>query len=135
MRFVGFALMTLFVVSCAHHKDVRPGVDGVHRVVIQTDDIDGATRKCIKEANHYCKQKDLEAAFITEDKKYTGDMKEEDYREAKRVTEAAKTVGGAIWVFGGRRASPLGGIVGLGGVAADSYLGDPYTVEMRFKCQ
>ncbi len=128
--------VVLFLGACAHHRDVRPGADGIHRVLIQTDDVDGATRKCIKEANHYCKTKNLEAAFVgTEDKKYTGDMDERDYKQAKRITDVAKTVGGAIWVFGGRRESTLGGLAGIGAMGADAYLGEPYTVEMRFKCQ
>ena len=129
-------LSMMFGVSCAHHKDVIPQADGVHRVMIQTDDVDGATKKCIKEANHYCKSKNQEAAFVgTEDKKYTGDMDERDYKQAKRVSEVAKTVGGAVWVFGGKTERQLGGLAGLGGIGADAYLGKPYTVEMRFKCQ
>lgn len=129
-----FALL-VSAVACAHHKNVRPGVEGVHRVVIQTDDVDAATEDCIEQANHYCKQKKMEAAFINEDKKYTGDMDEKDYKNAKRVTTVAKTVGGAVWVFGGKNESTLGGLAGLGGVAGDAALGKPYTVEMRFKCQ
>lgn len=135
MRFLGLVLLMIFGIACAHHRDVRPGVDGVHRVVLQTDDVDAATRKCIDEANHYCKQKNQEAAFITEDKKYTGDMDEKDYKNAKRVTTVAKTVGGAVWVFGGKRESALGGLAGLGGAAGDAALGNGYTVEMKFKCQ
>src|SRR5262245_3492715 len=134
MRVVGLLLFTVFVMSCAHHRDVRPGVDGVHRVQIQTADVDQGTRNAIDQANHYCKEKKQEAAFITEDKKYNGDMDEKDYKNAKRVTTVAKTVGGAVWVFGGRRESTLGGLAGLGGAAGDAALGQPYTVEMRFKC-
>lgn len=128
-------LFVLFAVGCAHHRDVRPGADGVHRVVIQTDDVDTATRNCIDQANHYCKEKKLEAAFINEDKKYTGDMDEQTYKNAKRATTVAKTVGGAVWVFGGKRESSLGGLAGLGGAAGDAALGKGYTVEMKFKCQ
>ncbi len=38
-------------------------------------------------------------------------------------------------VFGGQRESNLGGIVGLGGAAADAAIGNGYTVEMKFKCK
>lgn len=135
MKFLGLLLIVLFVAACAHHRDVRPGADGTHRVVLRTDDVDDATRGAIKQANHYCKEKKQEAAFVNEEKKYDGDMDERDYKQAKRVTQVAKTVGGAVWVFGGKRESAIGGLAGLGGVAGDAALGEPYTVEMRFKCQ
>jgi hypothetical protein len=128
------ALFSLFASGCAHHRDVRAGADGVHRVVIQTDDNEQGTRDAISQANHFCKERKLSAAFINEDKKYTGDMDEKSYKNAKRATSVAKTVGGAVWVFGGKKESNLGGLVGLGGAAGDAALGKAYTVEMRFKC-
>ncbi len=134
IRFALFVLM-LLIVSCAHHRDVRPGADGVHRVQIQTDDVESSTRDAISQANHYCKQKNQEAAFIQEEQKYTGDMDEQSYKAAKRATTVAKTVGGAVWVFGGRKESTIGGLAGLGGMVGDAALGKGYTVEMRFKCQ
>lgn len=134
LLFVSLSL-NFFIISCAHHRDVRPGADGVHRVVIQTDDQDEGTRGAISQANHYCKQSKREAAFVTEEKKYTGDMDEKTYKNAKRASTVAKTVGGAVWGLGGRRESGIGGVVGLGGVAADQALGKAYTVEMKFKCQ
>lgn len=127
--------LNLFVLSCAHHRDVRPGADGIHRVVISTDNPDAATRDAISQANHYCKQSKREAAFINEEKKYTGDMDEQTYKNAKRATTVAKTVGGGVWALGGKRESGVGGVVGLGGVAGDAALGNGYTVEMKFKCQ
>lgn len=124
-----------FMIGCAHHRDVRPGADGIHRVVIQTDDQEEGQRDAIRQANHYCAQTKKEAAFINEDNKYTGDMDEKTYKNAKRATTVAKTVGGAVWALGGKRESGLGGVVGLGGVAGDAALGKGYTVEMKFKCQ
>ncbi len=126
----------LFLGACAHHRDVRPGVEGVNRVVIKSDDQDEATRDAISQANHYCKEKNnTSAAFIDENKKYTGDMDEKTYKNAKRATTVAKTVGGTVWAMGGKKESGLGGIAGIGGVAADEALGKGYTVEMKFKCQ
>jgi len=123
------------ITNCAHHRDVRPGADGVHRVVIQTDNTETGSQNAIKQAGHYCSSKKKEAAFLNESQDYTGDMNEQDYKNAKRMTKVAKTVGGAVWVFGGKRESDLGGLVGLGGQAGDAALGKGYTVEMRFKCQ
>ncbi len=133
----GFA-MTLFMLlgACAHHRDVRPGADGVNRVVVKSDDNDEATRDAIAQANHFCKEKNkTTAAFVDENKKYTGDMDEKTYKNAKRASTVAKTVGGTVWAMGGKKESGLGGIAGIGGVAADEALGKAYTVEMRFKCQ
>jgi hypothetical protein len=135
-KLIATVVLALAIGACAHHKDVRPGDDGINRVVLQTDDVEGATRKAIKEANHYCKSKgNQEPAFVDENQKYTGDMDEQTYKNAKRMSKVAKTVGGAVWVFGGQTERTLGGIAGIGGVAADEALGKGYTVEMRFRCR
>lgn len=126
--------LSLLFVSCAHHRDVRPGADGIHRVLIQTDDKGEGSRNAIRQANHYCEELGRHAAFIKEDQKYTGTMDEKDYEKTKKVANVAKAVGGSAWVFGGKRESGAGGLVGLGGIAADAAAGQGYTVEMQFKC-
>lgn len=128
-----FALGFL-VTACAHHRDVRLGADGIHRVVVKSEDGDEGSRGAIEQANHFCEQRGQQAAFIKEEKKYTGQMDEQSYKNAKTATKVAKTVGGAAWVLGGRNESNLGGIVGLGGMVGDEVLGEGYTIEMRFKC-
>ncbi len=137
MKALTLSLVAILLGACAHHRDVRPGADGIHRVALTTDDTDEATRDAIEQANHYCKSrnKNQEAAFVTEDKKYTGDMDEKTYKNSKRIAKAASTAGGAVWALGGERESNLGGIVGLGGGVADQALGKGYTVEMKFKCR
>lgn len=122
-------------ISCAHHNDVRPGASGLHRVVIVTEDTDAGSRNAIAQANHYCKEKNKEAVFVEEDKKYTGSMDESTYKTGKTMAKVAKAAGGAAFVFGKRKASNTGGVVSLGGGIADSALGNGYTVEMKFKCQ
>jgi hypothetical protein len=133
-KLVFLSLATLAVSACATHHDVRPGVDGIHRVVIQTDDTEVGAREAIRQSNNFCKEQNKYAAFVTEDKKYTGDMDESTYRNAKRASKAAAAVGGAVWVFGGETERNLGGLAGLGGATADAALGKGYTVEMKFKC-
>lgn len=133
------AMLTLLVstmnlISCAHHRDVRPGVDGIHRVVIKSDDHDEATRDAIAQANHFCEERGKSAAIINEDKKYSGSMKESDYKTAKTASKVATAAGGMVHVFGGKTESAAGGIVGLGGVIGDAALGKAYNVEMKFKC-
>ncbi|MDZ4663045.1 MAG: hypothetical protein SGJ18_15645 [Pseudomonadota bacterium] len=131
---MGLIAASILFLGCAHHQDVRPGAEGVHRVVIQTDNEDEGERGAISQANHYCKGLGKSAAFIDENKKYTGDMSEQKYKDGKRLSNVAKVAGGATYVMGGRRESNLGGIVGLGGAVADAALGKAYTVEMKFKC-
>lgn len=126
--------LLLFLGACAHHRDVRPGADGVHRVLIRAEDTDEGGREAISQANHFCKQSKKMAAVVNEEQKYTGDMDEKTYKNAKRATKVAKTVGGSVWALGAERESNVGGIVGLGGTAADEALGKGYTVDMKFKC-
>lgn len=126
------AIMNL--ASCAHHRDVRPGVDGIHRVVVKSDDHDEATRDAIAQANHYCEEKGKTAAIVNEDKKYSGSMDEKDYKNAKTAAKVATAAGGMAHVFGGKTESNVGGVVGLGGIIGDAALGKAYNVEMKFKC-
>lgn len=121
--------------ACAHHKDVRPGADGVHRVSVVTEDTEEGSRDAIDQANHYCKEFKQHAVFMNESQKYTGDMDEQTYKNSKRAAKVAKTVGGGVWAMGGKKESDIGGIVGLGGQAADQALGKGYTVEMKFQCK
>jgi hypothetical protein len=131
---LGLFGILLLLSSCAHHRDVRPSADGIHRVVVRAGDTDEGSREAIRQADHFCKERGRQAAFVKEEQKYTGDMDEKNYKNAKRATKVAQTVGGALWVFGGKRESNLGGLVGLGGAAGDAAIGEGYTVEMRFKC-
>ncbi len=125
MRSYFFALVAFVAMAgCAHHRDVRPGDDGVHRVVIRSDDTEAGGREGIEQANHFCKERGQYAAFIKEDNKYTGDMDEQSYKNAKRVSKAAQAVGGLA-----------GGMVGMGGSVADDALGEGYTTEMKFRCK
>lgn len=132
---ISFALIAILLVSCAHHRDVRAGADGIHRIVVSTDDEQEGAQNAISQANHFCEQRKLSPAFIQEDKKYTGSMKEEDYQKMKTVGKVATAVGSAAYVFGGKKESAAGGIVGLGGLAANTAAGNGYTIEMKFKCQ
>ncbi len=130
-----FGVFCLLLASCAHHRDVRPGGDGINRVVVATDDQEEGARDAISQAEHFCKQRHQFPAFIDEKKNYTGSMDEKTYNNAKTAAKVAEGVGGAAWVFGGRNERTAGGIVGMGGGIADGVLGKGYQVEMKFKCQ
>ena len=126
--------MFLLLAGCAHHRDVRPGADGVNNVVIHTDDEERGAREALEQAEHFCQQSGRMPGIIDEKKNYVGDMKEDNYKTAKKAAKVASAVGGAAWVFGGKNESAAGGIVGLGGGIADAAIGNGYTVVMKFKC-
>ncbi len=126
--------VVIVLASCAHHKDVRPGADGIHRVIIQTTGDESEKRGAIDQANHFCKERNQYAAVITEEQKYTGQMDEKSYQNTKVAAKVLKTVGSGAYVFGGSKESNVGGIGVLAGQAADSASGNGYTVDMKFKC-
>ncbi len=126
----------LLIGGCAHHRDVRPGVDGVHRVTLQTEDKDEGFRNAMSQAEHYCKEKASGSpAVLNEGSQYTGSMDEGSYRTGKTVSKVAAAAGGAVFALGGKKESTAGGIVGMGGGIANAALGKGYTFEMKFKCQ
>ena len=133
-NFLLLSFVGLMISACAHHRDVRASASGVHKVVISTDDKEAGAREAISQANHFCKERNLAAAFVDEDQKYTGTMDEKDYQTGKTISKVAKVVGGTTWALGGRNESNAGGIIGLGGAAGDAALGKGYTVTMTFKC-
>lgn len=127
-------ISSLFFVSCAHHRDVRPGADGIHRVVVMADGDEGQ-RDALGQAEDYCKQSNKHMAILEEKKQYTGKVDEETYNTGKAVSNVLKTIGGATHVFGGKNESNAGGVGVLAGAGTDAALGKGYTVEMKFKCQ
>jgi hypothetical protein len=134
MKLIPCFLILTLMYSCAHHKDVRPGADGIHYVSVQKDDTEAGSRDAISQANHFCEQRGKTAAFISEQKKYTGDMDEKTYKTVKRVGRVGQVVGSGVYALGDKKASTLGGLGALGGTAAHAAAGDGYTVDMKFKC-
>lgn len=104
--------------SCAHnnnYKDVRPGLDGLNKVVVLAPDTEAGSQNALSQATSYCKSQSKNLAVVKESSEYTGDMDEQTYNHAKRVAKVA-------------------GVVGLGEKAQNA-LGDAYTVQIDFKCQ
>lgn len=130
-------VLTLFLISsCASYDHVRPGVDGIHRVVIRGEEKEAVERDSIDEANNYCKEYNKMAAFVSEDTKYTGSIDESTHKTVKKVSNAASVGGGMMGVLGGKKESNVGsGLFGLGIVGNAVLDGDAYTSDMRFKCQ
>lgn len=133
------SLMTLILLSaaCAHHPDVRPGADGVHRVVLAADfkEATDEGRDAMKQADEYCKESGKKAAVVEENCKYTGSMKEDDYIAAKKAARIANAVGDVISGIGYGKHAETGESVKDSGRGADDAIGKGYTYEMKFKCQ
>lgn len=129
---VGFLILS----ACAHHNDVRPSSDGVHRVILKTEDKDEGFREGMSQARHYCKESGNRSPVVmSEESKYTGSMNESNYKAGKTAAKIAQAAGGAAYVFGGKNEKSAGGIVGLGGGIAKEAMGEGYSFEMKFKCE
>ncbi len=105
-----FFCSSFLLQGCAtnHRKDVRPGLDGLHRVIIPTDDIAEASREAVVQAENYCQEISKSAYFFNDDAKM---------KNANRTSNNTMTSG---------KSEPTeeGG---------DS-TGKKYTVDMMFKC-
>jgi len=134
-KYITISSISLLIISCAHHRDVRPGIDNIHKVVIKCDDNEIGARDAIEQAQNFCEKYDKSAAFIKETSQYTGDISENNYKTIKKVSKVAKVIGGPAFVFGkSEGVQTAGGLLGIGGAVADATAGDGYSVEMNFKC-
>ncbi len=121
--------------ACAHHRDVRPGTSGVHKVVVTSEDEEAGQRSAISQANHFCEKRfDKVAAFEKEGTKYTGTMDEGNYKMAKTASKVLQNGGNSAWVFGGKKERNAGKVASGTGSVLGSSLGNGYTTEMVFKC-
>lgn len=122
--------------GCAHHRDVRPGADGVHRVLARGAEKEQVEQDAIKQANHFCKERNLSAAFVSEDTKYTGDMDESTRNTIRQASKAVGAVGSGMSVFGGNTEKNAGQVAMGAGAAGHIYTDDnAYSSDMKFKCQ
>lgn len=131
------ALTPVLFVSCAHHRDVRPGADGTNRVVVREQTQERAERDAIDQANHFCEQTNRHAAFVAENKtQYTGTM-DEGTRDTLRKASTAASVLGAVGSGAGEGGTRTGGNVlwGAGTVGGIMTSGKDYLADMSFKCQ
>lgn len=141
MKKTGLTLfLIVFTLGCAHHRDVRPGVDGVHHVVVRAEDKESAEQSAISQAEHYCEQTKRSMAIINEKTEYTGTMDEATRNTLRKASKAAT-------VLGGTRVSHRKGTEAQDDLDQSNILhdagkvgnimtsGDDYRTEMTFKCQ
>jgi hypothetical protein len=134
MNKVLFLTLIIFI-SCGHHRDVRPGVNGVNSVSVIGEDKVEISRKALDQSQHYCDSIGQRAAIKSEVIKFVGSGSEEDYKKIKGVTKAVQVAGSGAYVFGGKKERNAGGIAGIGAAAASAYAGDGYQVTMQFICK
>lgn len=124
----------LLITSCGHHRDVRPGAEGIHTVTVIGEEKASISREALEQSNHYCKEVNKRAGIKTEVVKYIGRGSEEDYKKLKGITKAVQVAGSGAYVFGGEKERNAGGIAGIGATAANAYAGNGYQVTMTFVC-
>ncbi|WP_413560809.1 hypothetical protein [Bdellovibrio sp. HCB209] len=133
--FTIIAAIATFGFGCAHHRDVRPAADGIHKVLLSVEDKDEGYRNAMSQAEDYCEQYKKRPVIVNEGSKYQGNVDESTYQTGKTASKVAQAAGGAIWAMGGQTESTVGGIAGLGGSVARGALGNGYRYELNFRCQ
>lgn len=129
--------IALLVTSCAHHRDVRPGADGHHRIIVRAPEERAAEQDALKQAQTYCKKHGKKSPAILEEKtEYEGSMDENQRKTIRNASKAAGVVGGSMGVFGGRKERNAGAVVGGAGAVGAIMTGDDaYVTQMTFLCQ
>lgn len=135
MKKIIFVGASLFLISCGHHRDVRPSSDGKHRVVVTSEDEEGGQRDALEQANHFCKERYEKVAAIEKEKtKYIGDMDESNYKTTKKASKALEYGGSSAWLFGGKKESNAGKVASGAGGVLGAVAGKGYSTTMIFKC-
>jgi hypothetical protein len=116
--------------------DVRPGPDGIHSVMLLTDDRDDGARTALRQAKRWCKKDKQDFVVHEEMVAFICEMDEADYIRAKQLAAAAQAAGTVTSGTSEENstAETVGDILQAGGVAAEAALGDCYEVEMIFEC-
>jgi hypothetical protein len=129
--FILFAV--LLISACGHHRDVRPGASGQHKVVVRDSTAEGSNRNALNQAKHFCKQSEKHAAIVSEKTDYTGSMDENTRKTVNQASKAAVIVGGTT--AGVTRHQGAGAVLGTAGtVGSIMTSGDDYLTEMTFVC-
>jgi hypothetical protein len=135
-KLVPICLAGLFFTACAHHPDVRPGADGLHRLSVRGAEKQSTERDALKQTQSYCKQSKKQPAIVNENIEYTGSMDEATRDRLRNVSKAVAVTGGSMGVLGGKNERTAGAVLGGAGTAGAIATGeDAYVVNMTFRCQ
>lgn len=101
---------------------VMPGSDGVNRVVSRDIERDDAEEAAVEAANEYCANRKLQAVFLKDETKYTGQMDENTRNTIRNGSAIAMVLGSSTMGTAGQ--------VGYG-MTSDR----DYKSEVVFKCK
>lgn len=137
MKKILFLSVLFALSSCAHYPDVRPGENGVNRVVVVGKDRQGVVQSALRQAKSFCSESKRAAIFLNEDVKYTGALDESThvlFGKASKVAVAVGSVMGASSTSDKQRKDS--GVVAGSGILGGAALEDEnaYTSTMTFKC-
>ena len=129
---IGMAM--LFSTACV--GDVRPGPDGIHSVMLLTDDRDDGARKALRQAKRWCKKEQQDFIVHEEMITFICEMDEADYIRARQLAAAAQAAGSVTSSTSDEdsNAETVGDILQAGGAAAEAALGECYEVDLTFEC-
>jgi len=141
-RIVTILIPCLLLSSCAHHRDVRPGTNGIHRVEVQGSDKGFVSRNALSQANDFCKEQKKYAAIIEESVKYVGTMDEKTYNAARTASTVATVAGVGTGAYAVARKKTMKSNVSkvavgatAAGILGNTIISNGYLAEMRFKCE
>lgn len=129
-----FALIFSMIFACV--RNVQPGADGVHRVVLFTDDRENGTVASLRQAKRYCKKDKKDFAVDHKKIEYICEMDEADYIRAKNLAQAAQIAGNMTSMSSDEDSNQetIGDVLAAGGAVADASLGECYKVKLVFQC-
>ncbi len=129
-------VMLMTLVGCM--PNVLPSADGVHAVVLLTDDKQEGTFYATRQGKRYCKRDDKKKFFVEDQTvSFICEMDEKKYIRAKRAAEAAELAGLATSSSSEENTNGelVGDILATAGAITDATLGDCYEVKIHFVCK
>ena len=129
-------LLFLSLVGCM--PNVLPAADGVHSVVLMTDNKPEGTQYAKNQAKRYCKRKEKKNYFVQDQTvSYVCEMDEAKYIRAKKAAAAAEMAGLATSTASEEDSNGelVGDILTSAGAITDATLGDCYEVKLHFVCK
>lgn len=129
-------LMLITLIGCM--PNVLPAADGVHSVVLMTDNKPEGTSYATRQAKRYCKRKEKKQFYVKDQLiSYVCEMDEQKYIRAKKAAAAAEMAG--LATSGASSEDSNGELVGdiltSAGAITDATLGDCYEVKLHFVCK
>jgi hypothetical protein len=130
--------MLLFSLLIGCMPNVLPSADGVHSVVLLTDNKQDGAFYAKSQAKRYCKRKEKKNYFVeNQNISYVCEMDEAKYIRAKKAAAAAEMAGIATSSASNEDSNGelVGDILASAGAITDATLGDCYEVTMHFVCK